>query len=267
MQSIKSTPPQSDIHASTHPVPANLQRLRLDDSVSEPYYQQIKRQIEAMITAGDLATGASLPSERDLAEALNVSRTTVKRCYDALRESDVLSTHGRGGTMVKAPPRVSPSLGRLKGFTEEMRELGMEPSTKVLEHEVQPDRTVASIFNRPSSALFLKLVRLRSADGNVMTREVAWYDLTLAPQLAHWDTQGSIYAYLQAKCGITFGAADQTVEAVMSSPDETHAFGFGASGPCLLFKRRSFSANGQLVEYVEGTFRGDAYAYRMQLAT
>ncbi len=243
-----------------------LQRLRLDDSISEPYYQQIKRQIEDMIVAGELATGSSLPSERDLAEALNVSRTTVKRCYDALRESDVLSTHGRGGTTVKAPPRVSPSLGRLKGFTEEMRELGMEPSSQVLAHDIQSDRTIASIFNRPSSALFLKLVRLRSANGNVMTREVAWYDLTLAPSLADWDTQGSIYAYLQEKCGVVFGTADQTVEAVMSSAEETHAFGFHVSGPCLLFKRRSFSSMGPLVEYVEGTFRGDAYAYRMQLA-
>lgn len=243
-----------------------LAKLKLNEATSEPYYRQMMRQIQALIDAGELKSGVNLPSERDLAESLRVSRTTVKRCYDALRESDALSTHGRGGTMVKAPPRVSPSMGKLKGFTEEMRELGMTPTSKVLEHEVMQDRTVASIFQRPSSASFLKLVRLRSADGVAMTREVAWYDLTLAPNLANWDTSGSAYDFLKLHCGISFVSAEQTVEAVMSSALESHAFGFSSPAPCLLFKRRSYASGHLLAEYVEGTFRGDAYAYKIQLA-
>ena len=250
----------------TPAMPAVLVNLNLNEATSEPYYQQMTRQIQALIDNGELQSGVNLPSERDLAEALRVSRTTVKRCYDALRESDALSTHGRGGTVVKAPPRVSPSLGKLKGFTEEMRELGMTPSSQVLEHEVLQDRTVASIFQRPSSASFLKLVRLRSADGVVMTREVAWYDLTLAPNLANWDTSGSAYDFLKNHCGVNFESADQTVEAVMSSTLESQAFGFSSPAPCLLFKRRSYASGNLLVEYVEGTFRGDAYAYKIQLA-
>ncbi len=89
--------------------------------------------------------------------------------------------------MVKAPPRINPELGKLKGFTEEMHEIGVEPSTQLLERKVVSDRTIASIFNRPSTARFLKLVRLRLGDGMPMTREVAWYDLTAAPALADWD--------------------------------------------------------------------------------
>jgi GntR family transcriptional regulator len=30
-------------------------------------------------------------------------------------------------------------------------------------------------------------------------------------------------------------------------------------------KRRTYARSGQIVEYVEGTFRGDAYAYRLTL--
>ena len=128
------------------------------------------------------------------------------------------------------------------------------------------DRTVASIFQRPSSASFLKLVRLRSADGVAMTREVAWYDLTLAPNLANWDTSGSAYDFLKTHCGVNFVSAEQTVEAVMSSSIESQAFGFSEPAPCLLFKRRSYASGNLLAEYVEGTFRGDAYAYKIQLA-
>lgn len=167
--------------------------------------------------------------------------------------------------MVKAAPRVSPAMQRLRGFTEEMRELGLEPSTRVLECAVVQDRTVASIFGRVSNAEFFKLVRVRLADGVPMSREVAWYDLAVAPALAGWDGQGSAYAYLHEHCGIELAWADQSVEAVLSSAEEAGVFGFAEPSPCLLLKRRSHSVDNVLVEYVEGTFRGDAYAYRLRL--
>lgn len=78
-----------------------LTKLQLDSQTSEPYYQQLKRQIQCLINSGDLSRGSNLPSERVLAEALQVSRTTIKRCYNDLRHAQLLSTHGRGGTQVQ----------------------------------------------------------------------------------------------------------------------------------------------------------------------
>ncbi len=242
-----------------------IERLQHDSGAAEPAYRQLQRQIIDMIQAGELDDGDSLPSERTLAEALNLSRTTIRRCYDELREQDYISTHGRAGVMVKAPPRINPEIGKLKGFTEEMQELGITPSTRLLEHKLVCDRTIASIFKRPSTARFLKLVRLRLGDGNPMTREVAWYDLTLAPPLADWDASGSIYQFLQTQCGVALQHGEQTIEAAMSNAAEMDAFGFDTPGPCLLLKRKTYNTSGQMVEYVEGTFRGDAYTYRIDL--
>lgn len=242
-----------------------IQRLKPDAGIAEPVYRQLQRQIIHMIEAGELGDGDSLPSERALAEALNLSRTTVRRCYDELRERDYISTHGRAGVMIKAPPRINPEIGRLKGFTEEMQEIGVVPTTHLLERQVVTDRTIASIFNRPSTARFLKLVRLRLGDDVPMTREVAWYDLTLAPTLADWDVSGSAYQFLQQHCGLMLADGEQTIEAAMSNAEEMAAFGFSEPGPCLLLKRKTYAVTGQMVEYVEGTFRGDAYTYRITL--
>lgn len=242
-----------------------IERLKPDPGLSEPVYKQLLNRISAMIQSGEIADGYSLPSERALAEALNISRTTVRRCYDELRAQDHISTHGRFGVKVKSPPRISPKMGRLKGFTEEMRELGISPSTRVLERAIVRDRTVSSIFGRPSTASFLKLIRLRLGDGIPLSRECAWYDLTLAPELAEWDVSGSVYGFLQEQCGVLLTYAEQTIEAVMSSDAEAEAFGFTEPEPCLLLKRKTYSANGPMAEYVEGTFRGDAYAYRVIL--
>ncbi len=242
-----------------------MAQLTPDRTLAEPSYQQLRKKLQSLIETGQIADGQSLPSERVLAENLNLSRVTVRRAYEELRAVNLLETHGRAGVTAKTPPQLTPQLGKLKGFTEEMRELGMEASTRLLEHGVASDRTIASIFGRPSTARFLRLVRLRLGDGVPLTREVAWYDLTAAPELEHWDATGSAYRFITEQCGIALSHGEQSIEATMSSAEEMAAFGFVEPAPCLLLKRRTFSRAGQIIEYVEGTFRGDAYSYRLTL--
>jgi GntR family transcriptional regulator len=239
--------------------------IRLDHTVPEPFWRQLYAQIIALIGSGAVPEGKSLPTERDLAQALGVSRATVKRCYDVLRGAQILGGKGRAGSVVQAINRVEPSLGKLKGFTQEMRELGLTPSTELIERSIACDRMIASMFGRPSTAEFLRLVRVRKGDGLAMTREVAWYDLTIAPSLAQWDAMGSAYGYIKTVCGVPLDWAEQSVEAVLSSAQESNTFGFEQPAPCLLFKRKTYTAEQQLVEYVEGTFRGDAYVYKLKL--
>jgi GntR family transcriptional regulator len=239
--------------------------LQLSKAAPEPFWRQLYLQIAGLIHTGAIKEGGHLPSERDLAQALGVSRVTVKRCYDELRNAQQLAGKGRAGSVVQAVPRVQPSLGKLKGFTQEMQELGMTASTQLLEREVITDRMMASVFGRPSTAQFLRLVRVRRADDAPMTREVAWYDLSAAPSLAQWDALGSAYGFIKDQCGVVLGHAEQTIEAVMSSPAEAQTFSFEQAQPCLLFKRKTYSQQMQLIEYVEGTFRGDAYVYKLKL--
>lgn len=246
-------------------IPDLIEKLKLDRSVSEPVYQQLMRRILELIESGDLGEDSSFPSERVLAEKLGISRTTVRRCYDELRMQNYLASRGRAGFVVNAVPRLNPQLGRLKGFSEEMRELGLTPSTRLLDQSILSNRTIASIFRRPSTARFLRVVRLRLGDGVPLSREVAWYDLTIAPALVDWDASGSIYQFLQSACGICLVRGEQTIEAVMSTKEEARAFGFTHPAPCLLFKRKTYSSTGQIIEYVEGTFRGDSYVYNINL--
>lgn len=247
-------------------MPETFAALQLDTEISQPLWRQLYMQLDDLLTSGAVREGASLPPERDLAEWLGVSRSTVKRSYDQLRHDQRLGGRGRGGSVVRKPPeRVQSTLGPLRGFTEEMRELGKVATTTVLQCEIVTDRRMASIFQRPSNAQFLHVVRIREGDGVPMTRELAWYDLGLAPDMATWDGTGSAYERLRTLCQLELGGAEQSVEAVLSSPLESAAFGFDEPQPCLLFKRMTRIASGALVEYVEGTFRGDAYVYRIEL--
>jgi GntR family transcriptional repressor for pyruvate dehydrogenase complex len=66
--------------------------------------------------------GTALPSERDLAELLGVSRATLREAMAALRQAGLVETHrGRGGgTVVTLKPR-SPSARAAARFSAEHR--------------------------------------------------------------------------------------------------------------------------------------------------
>lgn len=230
----------------------------------KPLWQQLHEQIQAYLNAGSMAAGDALPSERDLSEWLGVSRSTVRRCYAELRKNQLLHGRGRGGSVL-TENRIRPILGRLKGFTQEMAEVGKKAASKVLLKRVEQNADIAAIFAVDADTPFLHLVRVRYADGIAMTREEAWLNLALAPQLQSWNGQGSSYEFLRLTCGIQFAYASQTVEAVNSSAADNLAFGFEKPQPCLLLKRKAYTGQQQLIEYVEGTFRGDLYTYQVEL--
>lgn len=81
------------------------------DSVLPPY-EQLRRQIAAMITLGALAPGTQLPSIRQLAADLDVAPGTIARTYRELRRAGFVTQRGRRGTTVAQRPPPDPSPDR-----------------------------------------------------------------------------------------------------------------------------------------------------------
>ncbi len=93
---------------------AFIARIRPDTGISKPVYKQLFQRITGMIESGEISDGYSLPSERMLAEALELSRTTVRRCYEELRAQNHVETDGRAGVTIKTAGRPMPKTGQLK---------------------------------------------------------------------------------------------------------------------------------------------------------
>lgn len=73
-----------------------------------PIYDQIKVQVRAAILSGAVATGATLPSLRQLAVNLRVSVITITRAYnDLVAEGLVVNEHGRGFVVLGVDPQVA----------------------------------------------------------------------------------------------------------------------------------------------------------------
>ena len=64
--------------------------------------RQIREQINDLIEAGELAAGALLPSERELANSLKVARNVVRGAYEQLMDAGQLRSEGRKGRSVSS---------------------------------------------------------------------------------------------------------------------------------------------------------------------
>ncbi|MDP9093919.1 MAG: PLP-dependent aminotransferase family protein [Actinomycetota bacterium] len=79
-----------------------------------PVYMALADTVMALVLDGRIATETRLPSERELALALQISRATVTAAYDALRADGFLASRTGSGSFVTVPvgSRPKPSLSR-----------------------------------------------------------------------------------------------------------------------------------------------------------
>ena len=64
-------------------------------------YEEIMEQIRQMIAQGDLKPGDKLPSERELADTLGVSRTSVREALTALGALGIIDVKSGEGTFIR----------------------------------------------------------------------------------------------------------------------------------------------------------------------
>jgi GntR family transcriptional regulator/MocR family aminotransferase len=88
---------------STAPLWAHL--FALDDNTGLPLQSRLRSRVVQVILDGRLAEGAALPSSRDLAQALGLSRNTVTAVYQQLVDEAYLESRPRSGVFVKAGAR------------------------------------------------------------------------------------------------------------------------------------------------------------------
>ncbi len=204
-----------------------------------------------------LPAGAALPSERQLCELHGVSRITVREAVGALVAEGVLVRVPGSGTFVAQRP--ARSRLHLASFAEDMRRLGLAPSTVVLAiaSEVPPPTTRDALALRADEPAW-HLRRLRLADGQPMSVDDGWYPAAVAPHLDAHDLTGSVYTLLAEAYGATVDQAEQSVRATEADPATATLLGLTPGRAVLAFDRVA-RAGGRPVEHTRSVYRGDRY--------
>src|SRR6187431_536790 len=97
-----------------------------------PKYVRIRDWLLERILSAGLTRGDRLPSENELMRQFGVSRVTVRLALEALRKDGIIeSSHGKGWFLRRV--RAVQNLGRLQGFGEMLKPMGVRTRSEVLD--------------------------------------------------------------------------------------------------------------------------------------
>lgn len=233
-----------------------------EQDTTPPYYRLKESLLDRI---AELPPGAPIPTERAIAGEYGVSRTTVRRAlHDLLIEGRIARHQGRG-TFI-AEPKVDQKL-TLTGYTEDMAERGMVPSSRILSIDtISGDEEVATALGLGLDSPVLVIARLRLADQTPMAIEAAHFSHDTFGAVGHLMTEGaSLYAILRAEFGVQLDHADETIETSVASPNDADLLRSEIGGPILLLTRTSYDANNNPVEFVRSRYRGDRFRFVTRL--
>lgn len=172
---------------------------------------------------------------------------------------------GRGTFVADNKIQFGPRI--LTSFTEEMRETGMQPGSRVIDRKLVPaTEELAGKFQIPPGAELFMLKRLRLAEGEPMGLQTAYVPSELAPGLMEIDFGvASLYDTLQTRYGLSLNHASQVHFANIANAEEARLLTIPEGAPLLAGERLTYLRSGRPLELTYSAMRGDRYQIRLNL--
>ena len=183
-----------------------------------PIYQQLNQLLRELIRNGEFGIGDKFLTERTIGERYRVSRATANKAISNLVSEGVLEFRKGVGTFVRRLPHTD-EFRSITGFTENVRNAGMEPATRVLRFEsleaAAADRDLPELLRVPPEERLFRVERLRLADETPMMFEQRFIVARYCPGLEEGSLSGSIYDLFQGRYGLTISGADERIRATI----------------------------------------------------
>ena len=234
----------------------------LDPAGALPLYQQLQRALREAIEQGALGPDDALPSERQLAAELGISRITVRKAIDGLADEGLLVRRQGSGNFVGA--RIEKNFAKLTSFSEDMRARGRVPSSQWLkrsEGQVTPDEAMRLALS-PGAKVY-RYHRLRFADDEPMSLEYCTIAASALPSLDAVEV--SLYDALE-KAGNRPTRALQRLRAQLLDEEQAKLLLAEVGDAGLLVERVGYLRDGRAVELSRSYYRGDTYDFVAELS-
>lgn len=226
-----------------------------DDSLRDRAWEGVAEAIRQ----GGFQPGDQLPPERELAERLGVSRSTLRLALHDMERAGVLTRRpGRGGGTFMAVPKIERDLGSFAGLGEYIRRQGLEAGARVIGLALTVAGPVtAEALRIASGDPVVTVERVRLAGGEPIALERSRFPAERFPGLAERALGGSLYDLMRDAYGRVPVRAVERIEPVAAEPAVAELLGVAVGTPLLAVERIAYDADGIPLEHADDLFRGD----------
>lgn len=241
------------------------ENLILEDNPLIPMYHRLASAIKKLIVNGYFREGDYIPTEAQLAEMFEISRTTVRQAVLKLCNDGLLERKRGKGTIVKKQKLMREFPG-WSSFTDEIKRMGKKPGTLVVALEIVPPpcREIKEALQLKSGEKVIYLLRKRYADDELLGvsesyfNKKIWDDFSIELQDPAQINNRSIYAFLEEN-GLELIWAEEWVEAGIADKRIAELLDTTEGIPMLLLTRVVYGRDNAPIEYAVNKFRADKY--------
>ncbi len=233
------------------------QVTRLPRGSARPLYQQVIDRISALVRDGRWRTGEKIPSENELVLELGVSRMTVNRALQELKNAGMLTRVQGVGTFI-APPVRHGALVEIRDIAGEIRAEGAVHTARVVRARERSADARISVFMECARGTRVYHVRIVHSRNTIPVQlENRLVSLDLVPGFPDNDfTQVTPSEYLVGI--IPAEEIEHTVRAVAPDAHAARLLTIERVEPCLQLVRRTWY-RGRVVSRVTFLYPGNRY--------
>ncbi len=209
-------------------------------------YQQIADELRARLAR--VGAGQVLPSESELSAEFGVSRVTIRRALEILREQGLVDARQGFGWYVAGEP-VRQRLDELGTIEGQLAERGIKPERRVIEFAYRnaPSR-VAAVLGVDH---VLRVRRVNLADGEPFALVTVWCPAELGQHLSRRDVEQHPFYEL---IDVELRGATQTIGADSVDDADARLLGVPPASPVLRCERVTTDVQGRPVLMSEFVF-------------
>ncbi len=242
-----------------------LENKELDKHVPIPLYFQLKELIVEEIKSGLYPVDSLIPTEKELSEQFDISRTTVRQAITELVQEGWLYRVKSKGTFIARQKIKQDFLQRLETFREQMKRIGLEPSTEVLDFKVaKASYEVAENLRIEEGEQVIYLFRRRFGDGEPVVTVETYLPYDKCAFIKDQDFEKvSLYDVLSAREETRIFSAKRLVEAVEANNSDVQYLHVRKGSPIQLVHTVSVNKADTALEYSIARYRGDASSFQL----
>lgn len=228
--------------------------------------RKVRDWVLEIIREMELEVGDQIPSEQELVELLNVSRSTLREGLNLLEQERILqSIHGSGRFLVALPEAISVDITRLQSVTELLDEYKLDHRNKVLKAVKKPaGKEIASKLkiDHGEPVIFIERIRFAGKQPVIYSTDI----LPASIAKTEWTAksfEGSLLEFLERQWGIILDFTHSTVRAVNLKRDIAERIGVPEEVPWIMLEQINYQADGLPLIYSHDYHRGDTIYFHV----